>query len=308
MNKQCAYFPSTNASDTIRYFKYSPDCDIKGIFQMVHGMAENAERYEDFAEYLCGKGYVVYIHEHIGHGGSVKDIARLGCFLDENQSRIMVEDVRKMTDIAMRENPGKKLVLFGHSMGSFVVRVYTAKYGAAIDGLVICGSGAANPAAGAGLALIKLMKAFKGGDYRCKFVDKMAFGKYNDRYERRTDFDWLSRDNKIVDDYIASDYCGFIFSLNGMKALTELNSLANKPKTFERTPKKLPIFVVSGDMDPVGDYGEGVKKFYERYVAAGVEDCTLKLYHEGRHELLNELNKDEVYADISAFADKIINA
>lgn len=309
MNKQREFFPSTNGSDTICYYKYTPEGEIKAVFQIVHGMAENAERYECFAEYLCGKGYAVYAHEHVGHGGSAKDEEHLGIFLDGNQAETMVEDVRKMCAIAKEENPGKKLVLMGHSMGSFVVRLFAAKYGAAIDGLVISGTGGPNPAAGAGLALVKVMKVFKGKDYRSKLVDKMAFGKFNDRYENhRTAYDWLSRDEKIVDDYISSVYCGFLFSLDGMKALMEVNTGANKPKIFQSTPKALPIYIVSGDMDPVGDYGAGIQKVYESYLAAGLEKCSMKLYHESRHEILNEQNKEEVYSDIGSFADSVVEA
>ena len=286
MNKEKKFFPSTNGSDNICYFKYSPEGEIKGVFQIVHGMAENAERYEPFAEYLCGKGYVVYAHEHVGHGSSVKDAEHLGLFKDANQAETM-----------------------GHSMGSFVVRLFAAKYGNVIDGLIISGTGGANPAAGAGLALIKMLKVFKGKDFKSSFVDNMAFGKYNDRYDtHRTRFDWLSRDEKIVDDYIASPYCGFLFSLDGMKALMEGNKNSNLPATFKSTPKDLPILMVSGDMDPVGDYKAGAQLAYDGYMAAGMENCTLKMYPEARHEILNELNKDEVYADLGAFADGIIGA
>lgn len=309
MNKQREFFPSTNGSDSICYYKYLPEGEVKGIFQIVHGMAENAERYESFAKYLCDMGWAVYAHEHVGHGGSVKDIDHLGLFLDANQAETMVEDTRKMCGIAKEENPGKKYVLMGHSMGSFVVRLFAAKYGNTIDGLIISGTGGANPAAGAGIALIKVMKAFKGKDFKSTFVDNMAFGRYNDRYEtHRTRYDWLSRDDKIVDQYIASPYCGFLFSLDGMKALMEVNKNSNKPQTFKSTPKSLPIFMVSGEMDPVGDWKAGAKMAYDGYIAAGMENCTLKIYPNARHEILNELNKEEVYADLSGFANKIIGA
>ncbi len=307
MNKQCEFFPSSNGNDRICYYRYTPEGDIKAVFQIVHGMAENAERYEDFAEYLCDKGYAVYVHEHVGHGSSVADIEHLGLFLDANQAETMVEDVHKMCAIAKAENPGKKLVLMGHSMGSYLVRLFAAKYGTEIEGLIISGSSGPNPAAGLGLMLVKVLKIFKGKDYKSKFVDKMAFGKFNDRYDdRRTDYDWLSRDRKIVDDYIASPYCGFLFSLDGMKALMEVNVNSNKPACYTKFPENLPVYFFSGDMDPVGDYGQGVKNAYNDLVSAGVTDCHIKLYANARHEILNEINKDEVYIDFVSFADRVI--
>lgn len=307
MNKQREFFPSSNGNDRICYYRYTPEGNIKAVFQIVHGMAENAERYEDFAECLCDKGYAVYVHEHVGHGGSVADVEHLGLFHDASQSETMVEDVRKMCTIAKAENPGKKLVLMGHSMGSYVVRLFASKYGTEIEGLIISGSSGPNPAAGLGLMLIKVLKVFKGKDYKSKFMDKMAFGKFNDRYDdRRTDFDWLSRDRKIVDDYIASPYCGYLFSLDGMKALMEVNVNSNKPACYKKFPKNLPVYFFSGEMDPVGDYGRGVKRAYNDLISAGMTDCHIKLYANARHEILNEINKDEVYEDFASFADRVV--
>ncbi len=306
MNKQKEFFQSTNGSDKICYYRYTPDTEVQGIFQLVHGMAEHGERYEGFAEYLCERGFAVYIHEHVGHGGSASSKDRLGMFLDAKQASVMVEDAKKMTGIAKLENPGKKLVLFGHSMGSFVVRLYAAKYSSEIDGLVICGSGAKNRLAGVANVLIKTMKVFKGKDYQSKLIDKLSFGKFNDRYDNsKTAFDWLSRDERVVNDYIASDYCGFLFSLDGMLMILDVNVNSNRPEAFKSVRNDLPIFIVSGDMDPVGDYGEGVKKVYDSFIDAGMKNCKMKLYPGARHEILNETNKQEVYGDIVEFASKI---
>jgi len=308
MNKQRGFFKSTNGIDDICYYKFLPEGEVRGVFQIVHGMAEHAGRYEGFAGYLCDRGFAVYAHEHVGHGGSVKDEARLGIFGDGDSS-VMVGDVRKMCCIAREENPGRKLILLGHSMGSFVSRIFASENGSMLDGFVISGTGCANPAVKAALALVKVMKIFKGKDFRSVFMNKMAFGKYNDRYEtHRTEFDWLTRDEKIVDDYIASPYCGFIFSLNGMEALLELNGKSNRPETFQKTRKDLPIYIVSGCMDPVGNFGEGVKKVYADYKAGGKKNIEMKLYPESRHELINEFNKSEVFDDILTFALRIVGS
>lgn len=303
MKKQSKIFSSTNGSDNICYYRYMPEGEVTGIFQIVHGMAEHGERYEKFAEYLCERGFAVYVHEHVGHGGSVKSKEQLGMFLDAHQAPVMVEDTKKMSEIAELENPGKKHILFGHSMGSFVVRMYAAKYSNDIHGLVICGTGAQNPLSRPAKALIKTMRLFKGKNYQSRFIDKLSFGKFNDRYENaQTDYDWLTRDEVVVKDYMDSDYCGFLFSLDGMLMLMDANIGANQPEAFKSVRRELPVLIISGSMDPVGDYGEGVKKVYDSFIAAGMENCKMKLYPDARHEILNEINKLEVYEDIFEFA------
>lgn len=303
MEKQQGFFISSNGSDNICYYRFIPEGEVKGIFQIVHGMAEHSLRYESFAAYLCNAGFEVYIHDHMAHGSSVKEVEQLGLFLDGNQAEFMVEDVRKLAKIAKGDNPDKKHILFGHSMGSFIVRIFASKYSAAIDGLIICGTGAQNSKAVAAKSIIKLMRVFRGKNHKSDFIDKLSFGKHNEHYDEvRTKFDWLSRDPLIVNEYIDSDYCGFLFSLDGMLTLLDTNIISNKPEAFDSLRKDLPLLIISGDMDPVGEYGEGVRKVYDSYVCAGVNKVSLKLYPGARHEILNETNKDEVYKDILDFA------
>lgn len=306
MKKEKLYFDSTNGADKICYFKYSPENEPKAIFQMVHGMAEYAERYDALAELMCSHGYVCYIHEHVGHGNTAKDIDHLGLFLDENQSITLVEDTHKMSEIAKNENPGLKLNLFGHSMGSFVVRLTVAKYGNDYNSLVICGTGAKDPKVPLGLTVIKVLKLFKGKDFKSKFIDKSSFGAYNDRFKPvRTPLDWLSVSKTNVDHYIASPYCGFLFSLDGYKMLMEVNRDANKACTFAKTPSSLQIFLIAGSDDPVGHYGEDIPKVCGEYKATGATDCTYKLYKGYRHEILCDDCAQEVRNDILAFVERV---
>lgn len=306
MKKEKLYFDSTNGADKICYFKYSPENEPKAIFQMVHGMAEYAERYDALAELMCSHGYVCYIHEHVGHGNTAKDIDHLGLFLDENQSITLVDDTHKMSEIAKNENPGLKLNLFGHSMGSFVVRLTVAKYGNDYNSLVICGTGAKDPKVPLGLTVIKVLKLFKGKDFKSKFIDKSSFGAYNDRFKPvRTPLDWLSVSKTNVDHYIASPYCGFLFSLDGYKMLMEVNRDANKACTFAKTPSSLPIFLIAGSDDPVGHYGEDIPKVCGEYKATGATDCTYKLYEGYRHEILCDDCAQEVRNDILAFVERV---
>lgn len=307
MEKTEGKFKSTNDIDTITYYKYMPSTEIKAIFQIVHGMAEHVSRYEPFIKYLCDNGYAVYAHEHIGHGSSVKNKEQLGTFVDDKQNNVMIEDTKRLSEIAKSDLPDKKIVLFGHSMGSFIVRLYAAKYSNQIDGLVVCGTGGSNSASGVGKALIKTIKLFKGKDYKSKFVDKMSFGSFTKKYENpKTNFDWLSRDENIVNKYIRDDYCGYLFTLDGMLILLKLNVSSCKKSAFEAVRSDLPIFIISGDMDPVGDYGKGVKSVYNSYISASKSNVKMKLYHNARHEILNELEKDVTYDDILKFANSVI--
>ena len=306
MRKEKLYFESTNGADRICYFKYSPETAPKAIFQMVHGMAEYAERYEELAELMCEHGYVCYIHEHVGHGNTAKDIEHLGLFIDENQSVTLVEDTHKMSEIAKSENPGLKLNLFGHSMGSFVVRLTVAKYGSDYNSLVICGTGAKDPKVPMGLFVLRVMRFFKGKDFKSKFIDKSSFGSYSEHFKpARTPLDWLSVSKTNVDNYIASPYCGFLFSLDGYKMLMEVNRDANKPGTFQETPSSLPIFLIAGGDDPIGHYGADIPKVCGEYKKAGVMNCTYKLYAGFRHEILCDDCAAEVRSDILDFVERV---
>ncbi|MBR1537290.1 MAG: alpha/beta hydrolase [Treponema sp.] len=306
MRKEKLYFDSTNGSDKICYFKYSPEkAAPKAVFQMVHGMAEYAERYEKLAAFLCENGYICYIHEHVGHGNTAKDIAHLGLFLDENQSKTLVEDTHKMSEIARKENPGLKLNLFGHSMGSFVVRLTVAKYGSDYNSLVVCGSGAKDKKVALGLFILKILRFFKGKDYKSRFIDKSSFGSYNARIQKpETPYDWVSVNKQNVKNYVESPYCGFLFSVDGYKMLMEVNRDSNKSMTFKNTPSKLPIFLIAGSEDPVGHYGKDIPKVCGEYKKAGIKDCNFKLYEPFRHEILLDDCANEVQKDILGFLEK----
>lgn len=307
MKKEKLYFGSTNGEDRICYFRYLPDDDVrpKAVFQMVHGMAEYAERYEALASVMCAKGYAVYIHEHIGHGSTAKDIEHLGLFKDDEQEKVLIDDAHKMTEIAKKDFPGLKINLFGHSMGSFVVRLCAAKYGQDYSSLVICGTGCTNPQVSLGLKVLKVLRFFFGKDHKSKFIDKSSFGSYNDRWlPARTPYDWVSKNTKNVDAYVASPYCGFLFSVDGYKMLMEVNRDANSESTFSSTPKNLPILLVAGSDDPVGNYGKDIPIVCDQYKKAGVAECAYKLYEGCRHEILLDDCAEEVRSDIENFVEK----
>ena len=169
------------------------------------------------------------------------------------------------------------------------------------------GTGGANPIAGIGKAITSLIAKVKGSKYKSKTLDKLTFGTYGDKFEKRTAFDWLTRDKDIVDEYIADKYCGFLFSAQGMNDLIHLNISANTADWYNCVPKDIPILVISGSMDPVGNYSKGIKEVYDGLVSSGHTKAEIKLFPDGRHEILNETNRAEVYDYIAAFIDKAIS-
>ena len=280
------------------------DKEPTAIFQIAHGMAEHSERYADFAEYLCSKGFVVIADDHIGHGKSVKSDNDLGYFGESGGWDAFVEDERAVTELMKKEYPATPVIFFGHSMGSFIAREYLRRYGddEAIVGGIICGTSGKNPASAVAINLAGAVAKAKGSRHRSEFINKMAFGAYNKKFEGKTPFDWLTTDEKQVEKYIADDYCGFLFTAAGYKDLFTILTVVSGKDWFERMPKALPLLVISGEDDPVGNYGKGIKQVYNDLKLAGVKDVTLKLYPGMRHEILNERKKNTVYDDIAAWA------
>lgn len=304
--KEEFYFPSSNGTNVITGFKIFDDGRrCKAVVQISHGMVEHIDRYEDFMRYLAGRGYAVYAHNHLGHKGSVHNDRQLGYFAPENGYKYVLADLLHTAKMAKKENPGKKLFLLGHSMGSFFARVFAAAYPDALDGLIISGTGGENKIAPLGLKLIQTAKTVHGGEYRSGFINKTVFGNFLSKIENpRTNSDWISRDEGIVNRYVNDKYCQFVFTLSAFEDLMKINMLANKKVTFSKTAKDLPIFIFSGSMDPVGDYGRGVMQVFDRYVTAGCDEVKVKIYPGGRHEMLNETNRRQVYEDIALWLDE----
>ncbi len=292
-------FPSASGLADIHAASYKPEGEIKAVVQIAHGMAEHLERYEDFAQILCDNGIAVYINDHLGHGASIKSKSELGYFGKENGWSNFIEDCHKLTLIAKEENPDVPVFFFGHSMGSFVARAYCIKYSADIKGAVYCGTAGPNPAAAAGITIAKVIAKIKGDHHRSKLIDKIAFGTYNSKFEKRTAFDWLSRDNEQVDKYIADEYCGFLFTANGYRDLMELLAYVSADSWFTGLSKELPVLLIAGAMDPVGEYGKGIDKVYNTLVSKGKKNIEKILYDNARHEILNEKACfDNVCADV----------
>lgn len=280
---------------------YEPDGEAKGIFQIVHGMCEYKERYDGFMRFLAENGFIAAAHDHRGHGESVKNEADLGWFGDKKAEAI-VEDAVQVTKFLKGKYPGLPVVLFGHSMGSMVVRCYIQKHDDEIDKLVVCGSPSKNPGAGAGIAVAKSVALFKGERYRSKMLAQLSTGNGDKKFPGEGKGAWLTRDKEIVKAYNADPRCNFIFTCNGFENLFRLMKKTYDGGRYEVKNPRLPVFFVSGGDDPVLIEENKWQKAQQLLRDVGYKNVSGKLYHQMRHEILNEIGKEAVYADLLAFA------
>lgn len=277
--------------------------NAKGVVQIVHGMCEYKERYEGFIDYLTQNGYIVFAHDHRGHGGSVTANENLGYFGDKKGEAI-VDDAALVTDEIRRLYPGLSVTLFGHSMGSLVVRAYIQKYEEKIDKLIVCGSPSKNSLAGFGLMLNGVISAFRGKKYRSRLMANASTGGGDDKFPGEGKNAWLTRDKTVVEKYNADEKCNFVFSCNGFSNLLHLVKNAYKKKKYPAKHSDLPIFFMAGADDPVIGSEKKWLEAQQFLRDVGYKNVTGKLYPKMRHEILNELGKEEVYADALAFIEK----
>lgn len=275
--------------------------DAKAIVMLCHGMAEHIERYDNFATFLANNNYTVVGYDQRGHGKTAGSVENLGYMSDDDNFVALVEDLHETNKMVKEKYPNMKIFLLGHSMGSFVSQRYIQLYGDTIDGVVLSGS-ALNKGLlfSVGYKLAKHICKKHGRKYHSELMNNMSFGSYNKKFKpNRTEYDWLSRNEENVDKYIADPFCGTLFTVSFFMDMIHLFLVMGKE--FDKVRKDLPIYIMSGKMDPVGSMGKATKKLYEEYKKNGVNDVELKLYPEGRHEMLNEVNKEEVYANVLAW-------
>ena len=308
MKKENIYFESRDGVSKLHAIVWSDETKNPiGILQIIHGMAEYIDRYDDFARFMVGKGFVVVGDDHLGHGDSVGENGTYGYFCKKDPATVLVRDEHRLKKLMEAKYPGVPYYILGHSMGSFIARNYLNRYGSGIQGMIVMGTGNQSKALlSASKVLVGLTGFFCGEKHVAKFINKLAFGTYNRAIEdAKTNVDWLTKDETIVDKYIADECCGFTFTVNGFRGLFELIYRLQKPKNFVNIPKQIPVFFVSGEEDPVGDYGEGVIGAKNDLVRAGLENVSMKLYPGDRHEILNETDKDIVYQDIYEWLESI---
>ncbi len=303
--KEMGKLQSRNGLQDITYYVYMPLTTPKAVVQIAHGMAEYLERYEPLIDYLTGQGFLVCGNDHIGHKNSSPTKDSLGYFAPKNGYTFLARDLARVTRLLQKHYPDLPYFLFGHSMGSFVARAYLTRYSDLIDGVILCGTAGSNPALPVGSLLISLVKLFKGEFHRSPFIDKLMFGSYNSHYkEVKTNFDWLTRDQSVVQKYIEDEYCGFLFTTSAYKDLTRLLKYVNSKGWYSSVPKNMPMLLIAGEMDPVGNWGKGVREVSDKLHKHGVTNLTTKLYPDMRHEIHNEIGKEEVYGDLNNWLNK----
>jgi alpha-beta hydrolase superfamily lysophospholipase len=286
----------------------SGDARPRGVVQVAHGLAEHCRRYRDFAAHLAAAGFAVYASDHRGHGQSSGPAGLKGHFADRGGWTLVLEDLRRLNGEIAARLPNEPRVLFGHSMGAFLARHYALLYPETVSGLIISASSVRLGALARLAWAVAWLESVRIGPRRASLLmDRLTFGSFNRPFApSRTAFDWLSRDPAAVDRYVADADCGFPASprlwMDQFGGVIQLES-EERPG---RLPVHLPVLLISGTRDPVSRGGGGVVQLAERYRAAGAQRVEVKLYPEGRHEMLNEINRAEVYADIVDWLDRNI--
>ncbi len=292
--------------DGTRHWLYAwPVAQPKGVVQIAHGMAEHAGRYARFAAALNAAGYSVYAQDLPAHGRTAVGKEGLGHLPQPGAFAQMLTALNGVRALIEQQHPGLPLFLFGHSMGSFLAQHHLVEHGAGLAGAVLSGtSGSMGPLRAVGLALNRLQVRLFGSDHRSALTDKLAFKAFNQQFKpNRTDCDWLSRDEVEVDVYVADPHCGFLCSASFWASLLNAGAVLLAAKRLQRIPVTLPVLMIAGGVDPVTQQGQGTHLLAERYRKAGMEDVTVVVYEDARHELLNETCRDEVTAEVIEWLD-----
>lgn len=295
------YFPSKDGNTEIHTIEWKPEGEVRAVLQICHGMVEYIKRYDEFARFLCEKGYYVVGNDHLGHGKSVQSKSEYGFFDKKYGNACVLGDIHTLRQRTAKKHPDVPYFMLGHSMGSSLLRQYIQMYGNGLDGVVLMG--VVTDHSRASLLFVKrlcrLMAAVRGWHYRSKMVDELVTGSFNKKFKpARTRADWITSDRDRLDAYVADPMCSFMFTVNAYYSMMAGMLGMQRKENISMIPKILPILFVSGAEDPVGDFGKGVRKVYEKYCAAGIQDTALRLYTGDRHEILNETDRQQVYEDL----------
>lgn len=303
------YFPSKDGNTEIHTIEWKPVGEVRAVLQICHGMVEYIRLYDEFAQFLCREGYYVVGNDHLGHGKSIQAKSEYGFFNEKYGNACVLGDMHTLRQRTEKKYPGVPYFMLGHSMGSSLLRQYIQMYGNGLSGAVLMGTVADHKKAALlfGKRLCRVMAAFRGWHYRSKMVDNLVLGAYNKKFKpARTRADWITSDNENLDMYVADPLCSFMSTVNAYyNVFSGMIGIQRKESVY-MIPKGLPVLFVSGADDPVGEFGKGVRKIYEKYRAAGIRDVTLRLYTGDRHEILNETDRDQVYKDLLGWFEKHI--
>ena len=295
------YFPSKDGNTEIHTVEWEPEGEVKAVLQLCHGMVEYIERYEELAEYLCRCGFYVVGSDHLGHGKSVQSKAEYGFFHERYGNACILSDMHTLRQRSMKKYPDVPYFMLGHSMGSIMLRQYIQMYGNGLSGAILLGVVQEQPRIL--LCVLRRMCVFtamlRGWHYRSKMIDKLVTGSFNKKFKpARTRADWVTSDHEKLEKYVQDPLCSFIFTVNAYYHMLGGMQRMQKKENVFMIPKTLPILFAAGMEDPVGGFGKGVRRVYEKYKAVGIRDVTLRLYTGDRHELLNETDREQVQKDL----------
>ena len=300
-------FQSADGKNTVNAEIYTPrGKNIRGVVQLSHGMLDYVGRYRNLAEYLTERGYVFAGNDHLGHGKTAASDEDFGYFAERDGVLSVLRDIHTMNKYLRGEFVGVPVILLGHSMGSFLSRLYVERHPHSIAGHIIHGTGGPNPLLPFGKALVRWKKIFHGERYRSKTLADLAFMGYNSHFDKSEGKNaWLTRDGATVSGRDADSMSNFTFTASAFGDLFKMVGDSNSKAWFASYPKTLPTFIMSGGDDPVGDFGRGPHHVYKQLMVSGVSNVRLKIYDGARHELFNEINREEVFADIVAFCEGV---
>lgn len=299
--KQESWMPSADGIHQIHVIEWRPEGSApRGVVQIAHGIREYANRYDTFARYLCARGFLVVANDHLGHGKSWTGPEDQGFFARRDGWTRLVQDIEALRRRTAAAFPGLPYFLLGHSMGSFLVRTHLFTYPGGIQGAMLCGTGQQPVALAAfGKVLTTLLCILRGQHNRSRLIDHLALGSYNRSFApARTSCDWICGDPAVVDAYIRDADCTFLPTVGLYRDLMDGVLRIRKGSNLQKMDKALPVLFFSGSDDPVGNRGAGVQQVRDSFLQAGCTDVTLRLYPGCRHELLNEQNREQVFADV----------
>ena len=311
VRKEELTYKSRDRQTTLHAIRWIPEGEPVAILQIIHGMQEYVDRYDEFANYLAEKGILVIGNDHLGHGKSVGEKGTAyGYFCKNDPATVLVRDAHRLKKMTQEDYPGVPCFILGHSFGSFIAREYITRYGTGIKGAIIQGT-AYMPSGTIGSlrGLVNFLQFVMGEKYRSAMVNNMAFKGYLKRIpDHRTNFDWLSHNEESIDKYIADPACNFVFTLNGFKTMAEILKRIQDVDKMEDIPKDLPILITAGKEDPVGSYGDAPKRLYSIYKdILQLKNVELKLYDDMRHELQQEVGREKVFEDQYAWIKKVLS-
>lgn len=306
--KDASFTQSTSDGVGLYVHGFLPEGRTAGVLQIIHGMAEHGARYARLAAKLTDAGYAVYVHDQRGHGRSIPRGHTAGHIAPSDAFGTLVRDAHEVNRAIANRHPASPIALLGHSMGSFVAQALLFTHPKDVVGCILSASdGAPTPLARAGRLVARAERFRLGPTGKSPAIHKLTFADFNAKFApNRTSADWLSRDPAEVDKYVADPLCGFrVDTQLWVDLLDALDTSVHDPANQGRIPKELPILLLAGDRDPVGDMGRGVRRLYDEYRRAGISDLAITLYPGGRHEMLNETNREQVMQDVLGFVVRV---